>query len=121
MIHEIKIGKRKKTTERTSSTKTLPGRGGKASNPDALLRTRICLPFLGLCTKLLPKHQDKANEKLGQYERRREALTGNRRWGHGARGDEDDEEGAEGKGEGAVAGRKLHDSIGRGKKRGREG
>ena len=41
--------------------------------------------------------------------------------GHGARGDEDEEEGAEGKGEGAVAARKLQDSIGRGKKRGREG
>jgi len=40
--------------------------------------------------------------------------------GHGARGDED-EEGAERKGEGAVAARKLQDSIGRGKKRGREG
>ena len=39
--------------------------------------------------------------------------------GHGARGDED-EEGAEGKGEGAVAARKLQDSIGRGKKRGEE-
>lgn len=39
--------------------------------------------------------------------------------GHGARGDED-EEGAEGKGEGAVAARKLQDSIGRGKQRGRE-
>lgn len=32
--------------------------------------------------------------------------------GHGARGDEDGE-GAEGKGEGAVAARKLQDSIGR--------
>lgn len=37
--------------------------------------------------------------------------------GHGARVDEDEEEGAEGKGEGAVAARKLQDSIGRGKKR----
>lgn len=37
--------------------------------------------------------------------------------GHGASGDDDEEEGAEGKGDGAVAARKLQDSIGRGKKR----
>jgi hypothetical protein len=39
---------------------------------------------------------------------------------HGARG-EQEEEGAEGKGDGEVAMRKLHDFMGRGKKRGRGG
>jgi hypothetical protein len=37
---------------------------------------------------------------------------------HGARG-EQEEEGAEGKGDGEVAMRKLHDFMGRGKKRGK--
>jgi hypothetical protein len=45
----------------TSSTKTLPGRGGKASNPDALLRIRICRPFLALCPER--KRNPKGNQE----------------------------------------------------------
>jgi hypothetical protein len=103
----------------------LPAKDAKASNPDALLRTPICLPFLGLYIITSEKSEKKIENKkkpdnLGLYKRRRKSPTGNRSMGHGARGDED-EEGAEGKGEGAVAARKLQDSIGRGKQRGREG
>jgi hypothetical protein len=57
---------------------------------------------------------------LQSYEQRRGAPTGNRMLEHGARGEQEEEEGTEGKGDGEVAVRKLHDSMGTGKKRGRE-
>jgi hypothetical protein len=55
------------------------------------------------------------DKKKSAY-RRRGLLTGNRRMGHGARGEEEDDGGEE-NGEGEVAVRKLHDSMemGRGK------
>jgi hypothetical protein len=104
--------KKKREIEHTSSTKTLPGSGGKASKPDALLRTPSCLPFLGICTKT----KSEKRKKLQSYVQWRGEPTGNRMLEHGPRG-EQEEEGTEGKGDGEVAVRKLHDSMERERRR----
>jgi hypothetical protein len=67
-INPKKIIKQEKLT---SSTKTLPGRGGKASNPDALLRIRICLPFLALCPERKREPQRKSGKGCEQIRKNR--------------------------------------------------
>jgi hypothetical protein len=75
--------RKKKQRERTSSTKTFPGSGGKASKPDAL-RAKSCLPFLGLCTKTFRKQF--RNKNLEIAAKRVEEESAHRKSDVGARG-----------------------------------